>query len=520
METPPATRPLILAVDDEHAVGRSIERDLKKRYGARHRVLLADSGQVGLGMVDQIVRRGEPVALLVVDQRMPEMTGVDFLARAIGRLPHARRVLLTAYADTEAAIPAINEVGLDHYLMKPWEPPGGAPLPGPRRSPGGVGGRGGRRLAEPGFGSSVTAGLRRATPRVTSWRGTGGPTAGSTSPTPQARPPGAAHRERTSCRCSSSRTARSWCGPRRPSSRTGSGCAPGPRCPSTTRDPGAGPAGLAAAVYGASEGLRTLLMERLRRAARPAELADRELSRLPQGLTGADLARRAVAQARRFGAEMVCREAVGIRANGPDRIVALDGGEEIAAHASSSRPASSTAGWTFRGSRAHRRGGLLRRRACRGRGLPRARRSSSSGGANSAGQAAVYLAASPPGHADRARPSARAGHVALPGRTGSGDRQHPRDDGRAGRGGHRQRPAGGAERRRRRGAADAGGHRGLRLRRRAAPDRVARRRGGARHGRLHRLRPGAAAGRGAPPLAAGARPLRPRDQPAGRLRGR
>src|SRR5262245_49577578 len=119
MGTPPATRPLILAVDDDATVGRAIERDLKRRYGSRHRVLLADSGAAGLGMVEQIVRRGEPVALLVADQRMPGMSGVEFLAQAIRAAPDARRVLLTAYADTEAAIQAINQVGLDHYLMKP-----------------------------------------------------------------------------------------------------------------------------------------------------------------------------------------------------------------------------------------------------------------------------------------------------------------------------------------------------------------------------------------------------------------
>ena len=123
MATPPAARALILAVDDDPAVGRAIERDLRHRYGARHRVLLADSGEAGLGIVEQIVRRGEPVALLVADQRMPGMSGVEFLAQALRAAPEAKRVLLTAYADTEAAIRAINELRLDHYLMKPWSPP-------------------------------------------------------------------------------------------------------------------------------------------------------------------------------------------------------------------------------------------------------------------------------------------------------------------------------------------------------------------------------------------------------------
>ncbi len=123
MPTPPSVRALVLAVDDDPAVGRAIERDLRQRYGARHRVLLADSGAAGLEMVEQIIRRGEPVALLVADQRMPGMSGVEFLAQALRMAPLAKRVLLTAYADTDAAITAINEVRLDHYLMKPWSPP-------------------------------------------------------------------------------------------------------------------------------------------------------------------------------------------------------------------------------------------------------------------------------------------------------------------------------------------------------------------------------------------------------------
>ncbi|HYM64447.1 MAG TPA: response regulator, partial [Gaiellaceae bacterium] len=123
MVNPPAVRALLLAVDDDPAVGRAIERDLRHRYGSRYRVLLADSGEAGLGIVEEIVRRGEPVALLVVDQRMPGMSGVEFLSRALKMAPQAKRVLLTAYADTEAAIRAINELRLDHYLMKPWTPP-------------------------------------------------------------------------------------------------------------------------------------------------------------------------------------------------------------------------------------------------------------------------------------------------------------------------------------------------------------------------------------------------------------
>src|SRR4051812_28202750 len=123
MGTSPSAWALVMAVDDDPAVGRAIERDLRAQYGARYRVLLADSGAAGLGMVERIVRRGEPVALLVADQKMPGMTGVEFLRQALAIAPESKRVLLTAYADTEAAITAINELRLDHYLMKPWSPP-------------------------------------------------------------------------------------------------------------------------------------------------------------------------------------------------------------------------------------------------------------------------------------------------------------------------------------------------------------------------------------------------------------
>ena len=119
----PADRPTLLTVDDEPEVLRAVERDLRRRYGREYRVLRADSGEAALGVLDELERRDEPVALLLVDQRMPAMNGVDFLERARERYPNARRVLLTAYADTEAAIAAINHADVDYYLLKPWDPP-------------------------------------------------------------------------------------------------------------------------------------------------------------------------------------------------------------------------------------------------------------------------------------------------------------------------------------------------------------------------------------------------------------
>src|ERR671933_1428717 len=116
-------RPAILVVDDEPAVLAAVSRDLRRRFGERYRIVRAGSGEEALEVLAELVRRGEQVALLVADQRMPGLSGTDYLVRAREIVPSAKRVLLTAYADTEAAIEAINQVSLDYYLLKPWDPP-------------------------------------------------------------------------------------------------------------------------------------------------------------------------------------------------------------------------------------------------------------------------------------------------------------------------------------------------------------------------------------------------------------
>ena len=118
-----ATKPVILAVDDDLPVLRAVERDLRARYGEQYRIVAASSGAEALEAVRQLTLRGSAVALFMVDQRMPQMTGIEFLVQAVELQPDARRVLLTAYADTDVAIRAINEIRLDHYILKPWDPP-------------------------------------------------------------------------------------------------------------------------------------------------------------------------------------------------------------------------------------------------------------------------------------------------------------------------------------------------------------------------------------------------------------
>lgn len=116
-------RPIIMSVDDEMQVLNAIVRDLRAQYGQEYRILKANSGEEALETVRQLKKRNAPLALFLVDQRMPKMSGTEYLSEAVEFYPQARKVLLTAYADTEAAISSINDIGLDHYLMKPWDPP-------------------------------------------------------------------------------------------------------------------------------------------------------------------------------------------------------------------------------------------------------------------------------------------------------------------------------------------------------------------------------------------------------------
>jgi thioredoxin reductase (NADPH) len=329
-------KPVIWTVDDDPDVLRAVERDLRRQYGDRYKVIAADSGASALDGVKQLKLRNELVALFLVDQRMPRMSGVEFLEQAIELYPDAKRALLTAYADTDAAIRAINEVHIDHYLMKPWDPPE-------------------ERL----YGM--------VDDMLDDWQAANHPAFEGVRVIGNQWSP---HSSELRDFLGRNFVPHQWLNVETDANAkllldtTGAGAAALPIVilpdGSFLSDPsaaelarklglktkaefpfydlvvvGAGPAGLAGAVYGAADGLHTLLIER----EAPGGQAGRS-SRIenylgfPTGLSGNDLARRAVAQARRFGAEILApQEVKSVRVEGPARILTLADGIEIGCRA-------------------------------------------------------------------------------------------------------------------------------------------------------------------------------------------
>jgi thioredoxin reductase (NADPH) len=332
-------KPVLLTVDDDPEVLRAVERDLRRRYASDYRVLSASSGQAAHTLLERLQQRGEAVALFLVDYRMPQMNGIEFLSTAISTFPDARRVLLTAYSDTEAAIRAINEIKLNHYLLKPWDPPEQnlypilddllgdwqagyrPPFEGLRV----LGTRWSRRSYElreflarnqvPYQWLDVEEAVRnQEVQRMLDLL------APEERKIPVVFFQDGAHLADPAC------------------AEVAAHMGFNTRAGAASYDLiilGGGPAGLAAGVYGASEGLRTAIIEREAPGGQ-AGLSARIENYLgfPSGLSGADLARRAVTQARRFGAEIIApQEAVALRLQDPYRIVRLADGSEISAEA-------------------------------------------------------------------------------------------------------------------------------------------------------------------------------------------
>ncbi|MEW2251185.1 FAD-dependent oxidoreductase [Streptomyces sp. NPDC006975] len=389
-----AARTVILTVDDDPGVSRAVARDLRRRYGESYRIVRAESGESALEALRELKLRGDLVAVILADYRMPQMNGIEFLEQAMDVYPGARRILLTAYADTNAAIDAINVVDLDHYLLKPWDPPEEKLYP-------------------------VLDDLLQA------WK------CSDFKPVPSTKVVG----HRFSARSSEVREflARNqvpyrWYSSDEPEGRRLLAAAgqDGQRLPLVVTpdgeplvepDPpelaarvglattptadfydlvviGGGPAGLGAAVYGASEGLRTVLVERSATGGQAGQSSRIEnYLGFPDGVSGAQLTDRARRQAAKFGAEILtAREVTGLEASGAARIVRFADGSAVAAHSVilatgvqyRQLPAPGAEALTgcgvFYGS------ALTEAPACHGQDVYIV------GGANSAGQAAMYLA--------------------------------------------------------------------------------------------------------------------------------
>jgi thioredoxin reductase (NADPH) len=327
-------KPVVLAVDDDPDVLRSVERDLRKRYGALFRVMRADSGASALDALAQLKARNEPVALLLSDQRMPTMNGVEFLQQARTIYPDAKRALLTAYADTDAAIKAINGARIDYYLSKPWEPPEEHLYPvlqdllddwqaGYRPAFDGLRVIGHRWSPDTHAIKDFLA--RNHVPYR--WL--------------DVENDAEAQQLRTSA---PDQTLPLVVFPDGATLNNPSTSALAERAGFKTRAAdkfydvvivGGGPSGLAAAVYATSEGLRTLMIEREAPGGQ-AGMSSRIENYLgfPVGLSGADLARRALTQATRFGAEILtAQQATALGVDGPARVVTLADGATVSARA-------------------------------------------------------------------------------------------------------------------------------------------------------------------------------------------
>jgi len=333
------SKPILLSVDDDSAVLRTIERDLRSHYGAEYRVIGSDSPEAALELLRQLKLRNDSVALLLADQRMPRLDGVGFLQQGMQIFPDAKRALLTAYADTNAAISAINQASIHYFFMKPWDPPAEHLYP---------------QLDDlledwkasysPTFQGIRVLGTRWS-PRCYELRDflarnhvpyqwIDVELSANDSETKQLLEALGPEAEQLPVVLFPDGTKLLESAPAAVASKVGLRT----RAQTSFYDLaiiGGGPAGLAAAVYGASEGLKTVIIEREAPGGQ-AGMSSRIENYLgfPSGLSGGDLARRAVVQAQRFGVEILApQEAVAVRTEGSYRILKLANGDEISCHA-------------------------------------------------------------------------------------------------------------------------------------------------------------------------------------------
>jgi thioredoxin reductase (NADPH) len=389
-----ARRPALLVVDDEPPVLRAVQRDLRSRFGEQYRVLRAGSGHEAEDTMRELRKRGETLALVLADQRMPGMTGVELLEHARGLFPKAKRALLTAYADTDAAIAAINRAQIDYYLQKPWDPPEERLFPtledllGDWQADAVLSDPEARLVGHRFSPASHDARDFLARNRVPyEWldvdRDTEARQLLDLAGISQERLPAVFLRDGTVLEAPT------------PLELAGSLGLP-TQAELDFYDliiVGGGPAGLAAAVYGASEGLRTVLVERAAPGGQAGQSSRIEnYLGFPNGLSGADLARRAHDQARRFGAELLSvQEVTGLEARGPQRVVTLAGGEELAGHSVlvatgvAYRRLEAPGIAELEGRGVYYGASIVEAEACKDQAVVVV------GGANSAGQAAVYL---------------------------------------------------------------------------------------------------------------------------------